>query len=365
MKKLPFLDKIKPSKGSATTNEFEQELKATSLTQDAWKRFKRHKMGMFGFIVATLYIIIALLTPILPFYPFERQILSHAHLPPSLRPAGEIALERREANITRLMQHQNRTEHSAEEAAELTALRGFVEAARLDPDHFANNVYLLGTDTLGRDMLSRIVRGGRISISIGLLGTITSFLIGIFYGATAGYLGGRIDNVMMRFVDILYGLPFMVIVIIIMSFIGGRSITILFVAIALISWLGIARLVRGQIISLKNGEFVQSARSAGAGNMRIITKHLLPNTLSIIIVFGTMSIPGFIMAESFLSYLGLGVSAPMASWGSLISDGARGMEIYPWLLVGPAVTMTLFLFAMNFLGDGLRDAFDPQAKNRT
>jgi oligopeptide transport system permease protein len=145
----------------------------------------------------------------------------------------------------------------------------------------------------------------------------------------------------------------------------GRNVFILFVAIALVSWLSIARVVRGQIISLKNSEFVQAARSVGAGIPRIIGLHLLPNTLGIIIVYSTLSLPQFIMNESFLSFLGLGVSAPLASWGSLVSEGVQGMEAHPWLLIAPAVTMTVFLFAMNFLGDGLRDSFDPQGKNRT
>ena len=171
----------------------------------------------------------------------------------------------------------------------------------------------------------------------------------------------------MRFVDIMYGLPYMLIVIILMSMFrqeGRSSMVILFVAIALVSWLTIARVVRGQIISLKNAEFVEAARSMGAGPARIIFRHLLPNTLGVIIIFTTLSLPSFIMSESFLSFLGLGVSAPAASWGTLVSEGVRGMELYPWRLLVPALAMTIFLFAMNFLGDGLRDALDPQSKNR-
>jgi oligopeptide transport system permease protein len=172
----------------------------------------------------------------------------------------------------------------------------------------------------------------------------------------------------MRFVDIMYGLPYMLIVIILMALFrteGQSSVVILFVAIALVSWLTIARVVRGQIISLKNAEFVEAARSMGAGSARIIFRHLLPNTLGVIIVFSSLSLPGFILNESFLSFLGLGVSAPDASWGTLVFDGVNGMEMFPWRLLVPAIAMTLFLFAMNFLGDGLRDALDPQSKNRT
>ncbi|HPS15088.1 MAG TPA: ABC transporter permease, partial [Spirochaetales bacterium] len=187
-------------------------------------------------------------------------------------------------------------------------------------------------------------------------------------GAIAGYMGGWLDNVMMRFVDIMYGLPYMLIVIIIMAFVGEKArgnFAILFVAIALVSWLTIARVVRGQIISLKNSEFVEAARSMGASTWRIITKHLLPNTLGIIIVYSTMLMPSFIMNESFLSFLGLGVSAPEASWGTLVSEGVKAMEFSSWQLLAPSIAMTLFLFCMNFLGDGLRDALDPQSKNRT
>ncbi len=235
--------------------------------------------------------------------------------------------------------------------------------AKVQATKMHDRKYFFGTDYSGRDMLSRIIYGGQVSIAIGFIGTITSVLIGIVVGAFAGYLGGKVDYILMRIVDVIYGLPYMLLVIIMMA-IFGRNIMNLFFALAIVSWLTVARMVRGQIISLKNSEFVEAARSMGASPGRIIFKHLVPNSLSIIIVFSTLRIPAFIMMESFLSFLGLGVSAPYASWGSLVGDAVEGMTLYPWRLLFPALAMTVFLFAMNFLGDGLRDAFDPQSKNQ-
>ena len=223
--------------------------------------------------------------------------------------------------------------------------------------------YYLGTDYSGRDMLSRIIYGGQVSIAIGLIGSLTSVLIGIILGAIAGYVGGKVDFILMRIVDIMYGLPYMLLVIIFMA-IFGRNIMNLFVALAMVSWLTVARMVRGQIMSLKNSEYVEAARSMGASTGRIIFRHMVPNSLSVIIVYSTLRVPAFIMQESFLSFLGLGVQAPFASWGSLVGDAINGMTLYPWKLIFPAIAMTIFLFAMNFFGDGLRDAFDPQSKNQ-
>jgi oligopeptide transport system permease protein len=223
--------------------------------------------------------------------------------------------------------------------------------------------YLLGTDYSGRDMLSRIIYGSQVSIAIGLIGTLTSVLIGIILGAIAGYVGGKVDFILMRIVDIMYGLPYMLLVIIFMA-IFGRNIMNLFVALAMVSWLTVARMVRGQIMSLKNSEYVEAARSMGASTGRIIFRHMVPNSLSVIIVYSTLRVPAFIMQESFLSFLGLGVQAPYASWGSLVGNAVDGMTLYPWKLIYPAIAMTIFLFAMNFFGDGLRDAFDPQSKNQ-
>lgn len=273
-----------------------------------------------------------------------------------------ITRERRDLAV-----EDGRVNLSEEELSELEEMRQLIESETevIDGEEVKvhERKYLFGTDYLGRDMLARTIWGGQMSIAIGLIGGITSVFIGLFFGAIAGYVGGKTDYIIMRVVDILYSMPYMMLVIILMA-LFGRSIILMFVALSLVSWLTVARVVRGQIISLKNSEYVEAARSMGASSGRIIFRHLVPNTFGIIIVYTTLRIPVFIQMEAFLSFLGLGISAPYASWGSLIGDAVEGMRAYPWRLFFPAAAMTIFLFAMNFLGDGLRDAFDPQSKNK-
>ncbi len=349
-------------------NEFNQNVKPVSLWADAWKRLRKNRMALIGLYVVGFYFVISLIAPVLPLHDPSHQNLMHINLPPSFTTAGGLAktkIEQRIVSLKEKAESQNRDDLRSELVYQEGELQKLISELPVNPEH--NNRYVLGTDYLGRDILARIVYGGRISIGIGVIGTLAAVFIGIFIGAIAGYAGGRVDNYLMRFVDIMYGLPYMLVVIIMMSMVpaGTNSIFILFIAIALVSWLTIARVVRGQVISLKNAEFVEAARSMGASPGRVVSRHLLPNTLGVIIIFATLQMPSFIMNESFLSFLGLGVSAPAASWGTLVADGVKGMELYPWRLFFPALAMTIFLFAMNFLGDGLRDALDPQSKNRT
>ncbi len=421
----------KTKKQQQAVNEFNQVMKPVSLWADAWKRLRKNKMALISLYIVAFYVLVTLTAPIMTslgiIHDYKEQVISNAKLPPSFKKSGHLVLEKMEKRIADL-ESAIEAKKEQDQASGYNPSTGFdfgapaapVEGGEqpafsfdfgtVDPNQSFSldfggsgidttassdplvrelefqkenlekirsevgsnpdyeKVYILGTDDLGRDMLARIIYGGRISLAIGIVGTLTAALVGIFIGAVSGYVGGWLDNLLMRFVDIMYGLPYMLIVIIIMAMIGEKargSFVILFIAIALVSWLTIARVVRGQIISLKNSEFVEAARSMGAGPWRIIFRHLLPNTLGVIVVFSTLLMPSFIMNESFLSFLGLGVSAPDASWGTLVSEGVRAMEFSTWQLMGPAVAMTIFLFCMNFLGDGLRDALDPQSKNRT
>ncbi len=352
----------------APVNELNQPLKGISLWKDAWRRLAKNKMAMGGLVAVVVYALVTVLAPVLPIHSYKYQVLDHQYLPPSLtKTAGELLIERQAQSLLAAARNAGREELNAEERQVLAQLTDRVATETAEIDGRVVRVhqrrYIMGTDALGRDMLARVIYGGQVSIAIGLVGSITSVLIGIIIGAIAGYAGGQIDYLITRFIDVMYGLPYMMLVIILMA-LFGRNILNLFFALAVVSWLTVARVVRGQVISLKNSEFVQAARSVGAGPGRIVFRHLVPNALGVIVVFATLSIPSFILLEAFLSFLGLGVQAPFASWGSLVGDGVEGMSLYPWRLFFPALAMVIFLFAMNFLGDGLRDALDPQSKNK-
>ncbi|MDT8895110.1 ABC transporter permease subunit [Halomonas sp. I1] len=223
------------------------------------------------------------------------------------------------------------------------------------------NGHLLGTDANGRDLLTRTLYGGRVSLSVALVASLVSLVIGVLYGAISGYLGGRVDNVMMRFVDIMYSLPFMFLVILLMV-VFGRNILLIYAAIGAVEWLDMARIVRGQTLALKQREFIEAAHALGVRDSRIVTRHLIPNAIGPVIVYVTLTVPKVILLESFLSFLGLGVQEPLTSWGVLISEGTDMMQSAPWMLLVPSVFLAATLFCLNFLGDGLRDALDPKTR---
>lgn len=284
--------------------ELAQIEKGRSLWQDAFIRLKKNKLALGGLIVLILMVIFAVLTPWIAPYSYEEQNLILGATPPSA-------------------------------------------------------AHWMGTDIFGRDQLTRILYGSRISLMVGFVATTVALCIGVLWGTVAGYVGGRVDTWMMRFVDILYALPF-TIFIILLTVVFGRSMLLLFLAIGAVEWLTMARIVRGQVMAMKHQEFVEAAVAMGMSRGRIMLRHVAPNVLGPIIIYTTLTIPSVILLESFLSFLGLGIQPPESSWGSLISAGVETMEEYPWLLIFPALTLSLTLFALNFLGDGLRDALDPR-----
>lgn len=280
-------------------NEAEQ---GSSLWHDAWLRLRKNKMALFGGVTLLVFIIIAILTPLIAPYSYETQNLDLGATPPSA-------------------------------------------------------AHWLGTDIFGRDLLTQIMYGGRISLAVGFVATSVALVIGITWGAIAGYVGGRVDAVMMRLVDILYALPFMIFIVLLMV-VFGRNVLLLFLAIGAVEWLTMARIMRSQVQQLRQQEFVEAAISLGLPPSTIIRRHLIPNALGPIIVYTTLTIPSVMLLEAFLSFLGLGIQPPQTSWGLLISYGAETMEEFPWLLIFPGLALTLTLFSLNFLGDGLRDALD-------
>jgi oligopeptide transport system permease protein len=299
----------------------------TSLWRDAWRRLLKNKLAVFGLIVVVLITISSLLGPTV------------------IKRATGFAPDYIPTNDTRL-------------------IKSFPPFT--GPDGEFSWTHPMGTDNAGRDQLARVLQGGQISLFVGIISTLVSLLIGVSYGAIAGYVGGRIDNIMMRLVDILYSLPYVIVVIVLLSMFRSQTargqLILLFIALGSVSWLTMARIVRGQVLSLKNQEFVVAAKATGVSTPRIIFRHLVPNTLGPVIVYATLTIPQIMLTEAFLSFLGFGVQAPLASWGSLASDGIQNIAIFPWQLIFPGVTMALTLFSLNFLGDGLRDALDPQMR---
>jgi oligopeptide transport system permease protein len=291
-----------------------EDIKGRSLWVDARRRLLRNRAAMAGIIILTAITLLALLAPLLSPYAYNEVNYDIIACASDWWPA---------------------------------------EAACRAPGH------IFGTDSVGRDLFVRVLFGARVSLAVGLVATLVSLLIGVLYGAVAGYLGGRIDALMMRVVDILYSLPFVFFVIILMV-LFDRNFILLFVAIGAVEWLTMARIVRGQTLSIKQKEFIEAARAGGVGPLGIITRHVIPNVVGPVMVYVTLTVPGVILTESFLSFLGLGIQEPLTSWGVLISDGADQMETAPWMLLFPALFMAVTLFCFNYVGDGLRDALDPK-----
>ena len=302
------------------------EVEGTSLWQNAWRRLLRNRLAMAGLVCVGVIVVASVTGPPIisattgytyDYIPSQSDLIRS--FPPLRAPDGTFSLS-----------------------------------------------HPMGTDSSGRDILARVLLGGRISLMVGIISTLVSLIIGLAYGATAGYLGGHIDDVMMRIVDVLYAIPYMMIVIVLLAFFGGQSplgqLFLLFVALGAVSWLTMARIVRGQVLSLRNREFVLAARAGGVSTTKIIFRHLVPNTIGPVIVYATLTVPSVMLQEAFLSFLGLGVQAPLASWGSLAKEGIQNIAVFPWQLLFPGVTMAVTLVSLNFLGDGLRDALDPQTR---
>ena len=268
--------------------------------------------------------------------------------------------------------------------APVLAPRGYAAASLKDNYATPGREFLLGADFLGRDMLTRIMYGTRVSLTVGIVGATMALLIGVVYGSMAGYYGGRIDNLMMRFVDVMYGLPTLLVIILIMVYFRSAALSgvdtnpvlrffgtlddamggmlFIFIGIGITSWLTVARLVRGMVLGLKEQDFVDAAHALGASDRRIVVRHLLPNFLGPVIILETLNVPTYILTEAFLSFIGLGVNPPTPSWGGMISEGFRGLRSYPHLVLYPSAALSITLLAFNFLGDGLRDALDPRMR---
>jgi len=292
------------------------DIKGRSLWDDAARRLMRNRAAVVSIVILTIIALLAVFGPFFLAYNYATQDYSIVSCAPDWWPDTAVLCN-------------------------------------------AGGSHWFGTDSVGRDLFARTLYGARISLSVGLIATLVSLAIGVAYGATAGYLGGRIDELMMRFVDVLYSIPYIFLVIILMV-VFERNFFMLFIAIGAVEWLTMARIVRGQTLSLKQKEFVEAARAGGVGAFGIITRHIIPNVFGPVIVYVTLTVPASILAESFLSFLGLGIQEPLTSWGVLIKDGADQMETAPWMLLFPATFMAVTLFCFNFIGDGLRDALDPQ-----
>jgi oligopeptide transport system permease protein len=338
----------------------------SSLWQDAWHRLRKNRLALFGLGCFLTITLLCLIGPLVTGYTYEQTDLTLKASPPLdkiIQRTETLKNGEKKISFYSLTNIEDEfVERSRVQRKQITATlaRGeeYQDGAFLYKS--AKEKHLFGTDALGRDLLTRVLIGGRISLAVGFVATLISVAIGVVWGTVAGFIGGMIDNAMMRIVDVLYALPFTVIVILLMVFFG-RNFILLFVAIGAVEWLTMARIVRGQIISLKHQEFVEAAVSLGLTWPRIMFRHLIPNVTTVIVIYATLTVPNVMLLEAVLSFLGLGVPPPMSSWGVLISEGASTMETSPWLLWIPAVFFSLTLFSLNFLGDGLSDACNPKS----
>lgn len=375
------------------------QVQGVSLWTDAWKRLKRNKAAMFSLWSLIVIVLLAIFTPLLPLQsPTYQDVKNRELLPPQME-SYSLGIKEYDQETERLQtEAQTHAYGSSEREALLTEVDARVKKHPiqlywLEPGFISKGMIslrlmifgdfcipsLFGTDKLGRDVFSRVFWGSRVSLACGFIATFVSLLIGVSYGAISGYLGGWVDNLMMRLVDVFYSIPFIFIVIFIMSFLSGPDVRevlnkygvgqihVFFLLIGAIYWLTMARVVRGQVISLKNEQFIEAARTIGATRMQIVFRHLVPNVMGIVIVYLTLTIPAVIRFEAFLSFLGMGVQAPDISWGLLVNEGVQVITIiksYWWMIAFSGMALAVTLFALNFLGDGVRDALDPKLKNK-
>jgi oligopeptide transport system permease protein len=362
------------------------DVKGRSLWQDAWRRLRRNKAAVASALVLAVFALLGIFGPSIATHPYDRIYPQYTRTPASFEaypkeeaivPAFREALERARVEIgdiavdgstvsapivsqraidPRITRYVDRSDLFDNARIENPGADNLSATLAADVNRLR---FVFGTDSNGRDLFSRITIGIRISLAIGLLASVMSLLVGVTVGAVAGYFGGRIDGVLMRVVDILYSLPFIFFVILLVVFFG-RSFILIFIAIGCTEWLDMARIVRGQTLAIKRQEYVAAAEALGATNAGILRRHVVPNTLGPVVVYVTLLVPKAILLESLLSFLGLGVQEPLTSLGVLISEGSANIGGATWLLVFPAFTLTAILFALNFLGDGLRDALDPK-----